>query len=110
MLGTATDEGSTYGLLASQSCCHSMLAPCCFTLWTSKQISLSLHLFDFVRYLFIFFQQVVLHAGEFGIVYKAHLLRSKQGDDFTFVAVKTLKGNKQKYNSLYFNTYLSCNH
>ena len=36
MLCTATDVG-IYGLLASQSCYHSMLAPCWFTLWTSNR-------------------------------------------------------------------------
>ena len=30
--------------------------------------------------------------GEFGVVYKAHLLQSKNGNDYTIVAVKTLKG------------------
>ena len=43
-----------YGLLASQSCYHSMLAPCWFTLWTSSRflypyillISLEIFLFS----------------------------------------------------------------
>ena len=54
ILCTATDIG-IYGLLASQSCYHSMLAPCWFTLWTSKRflnpyillISLEIFLFYF---------------------------------------------------------------
>ena len=33
----ATDVG-IYGLLASQSCYHSMLVPCYFSLWTSGRI------------------------------------------------------------------------
>ena len=33
-----------------------------------------------------------IFTGEFGVVYKAHLLQSKHGNDFTIVAVKTLKG------------------
>ena len=33
------------------------------------------------------------YTGEFGIVYKSHLLQTKDGDEITFVAVKTLKGN-----------------
>ena len=53
MLCTATDVG-IYGLLASQSCYHSMLAPCWFTLWTSSRflypyillISLEIFLFS----------------------------------------------------------------
>ena len=53
MLCTATDVG-IYGLLASQSCYHSMLAPCWFTLWTSGRfiypyillISLEIFLFS----------------------------------------------------------------
>ena len=53
MLCTATDVG-IYGLLASQSCYHSMLAPCWFTLWTSNRflypyillISLEIFLFS----------------------------------------------------------------
>ena len=56
MLCTATDVG-IYGLLASQSCYHSMLAPCWFTLWTSNRflypyiflISLEIFLFSFYR-------------------------------------------------------------
>ena len=36
MLCTATDVG-IYGLLASQSCYHSMLAPCWFTLWNGME-------------------------------------------------------------------------
>ena len=54
MLCTAIDVG-IYGLLASQSCYHSMLAPCWFTLWTSSRflypyillISLEIFLFSF---------------------------------------------------------------
>ena len=34
------------------------------------------------------------YTGEFGIVYKSHLLQTKDGDDITFVAVKTLKGDQ----------------
>ena len=49
----ATDVG-IYGLLASQSCYHSMLVPCWFTLWTSSRFHSSLHPFDFARNLFIF--------------------------------------------------------
>ena len=53
MLCTATDVG-IYGLLASQSCYHSMLAPCWFTLWTNSRflypyillISLEIFLFS----------------------------------------------------------------
>ena len=55
MLCTATDVG-IYGLLASQSCYHSMLAPCWFTLWTSSRflypytllISLEIFLFSLI--------------------------------------------------------------
>ena len=36
ILCTATDVG-IYGLLASQSCYHSMVVPCWFTLWTSSR-------------------------------------------------------------------------
>ena len=35
-----------------------------------------------------------MSTGEFGIVYKSHLLQTKDGDDIAFVAVKTLKGNQ----------------
>ena len=56
MLCTATDVG-IYGLLASQSCYHSMLAPCWFTLWTSSRflypyillISLEIFLFSCIK-------------------------------------------------------------
>ena len=52
ILCTATDVGM-HGLLASQSCYHSVLPPCLSTLLASsiaKQTSL--HPFDFVRNLF----------------------------------------------------------
>ena len=50
MLCTATDVG-IYGLLASQSCYHSLLAPCWFTLWTSSRF---LHLYILLISLEIF--------------------------------------------------------
>ena len=61
MLCTATDVG-IYGLLASQSCYHSMLAPCWFTLWTSSRflypyillISLEIFLFSCLCPFFFF--------------------------------------------------------
>ena len=43
-----------YGLLASQSCYHSMLVPCQFTLWTSGRFHNLIHPFDFDRNLFDF--------------------------------------------------------
>ena len=54
ILCAATDVGM-HGLLASQSCYHSVLLPC--TLWTSSRFlhyykQTSLHPFDFVRNLF----------------------------------------------------------
>lgn len=35
---------------------------------------------------------LLLLPGEFGVVYKSHLLQVRDGDDITIVAVKTLKG------------------
>ena len=40
-----------------------------------------------------YFYCVNTYTGEFGIVYKSHLLQTKDGGEITFVAVKTLKGN-----------------
>ena len=55
MLCTATDVG-IYGLLASQSCYHSMLAPCWFIhCGPVADFFIPIHPFDFVRNLFIFF-------------------------------------------------------
>ena len=55
ILCTATDVGM-HGLLASQSCYHSVLPPCLSTLLASSRFlhskQTSLHPFDFVRNLF----------------------------------------------------------
>ena len=57
ILCTATDVGM-HGLLASQSCYHSVLPPCLSTLLASSRFlhskQTSLHPFDFVRNLFSF--------------------------------------------------------
>ena len=53
---TATDVGM-HGLLASQSCYHSVLSPCLCTLLASSRFSYccpSLHPFGFVRNLFLY--------------------------------------------------------
>ena len=38
-------------------------------------------------------ESVYCRSGEFGVVYKSHLLQVRDGDDITIVAVKTLKGD-----------------
>ena len=69
MLCTATDVG-IYGLLASQSCYHSMLAPCWFTLWTSSRflypyillISLEIFLISFKNQMTMFFAIILVNS------------------------------------------------
>ena len=61
---TAASDVGIYGLLASQSCYHSMLVPCWFTLWTSGSlrflhhyillISIEIFLIYLYKYEFLF--------------------------------------------------------
>ena len=56
LASTAATDVGMHGLLASQSCYHSVLPPSLCTLWTSSRFFItkqtSLHPFDFVRNLF----------------------------------------------------------